>query len=153
MIASGEAQLSALSGSPTNANNITYAASQQLQITIDDLESKLDRGSALSPFDAVIWEGYCAPGSYITEYQPVVKIYKPSDMKIEVQLLTQDALAIHDGMKASCELADGEVIDASVDFISPVAEETLSSIGMKESRSTVRLTRQPFRPRWARGIR
>lgn len=142
LISSCEAQLSALSDSPSHTRNAALAAAQQLDLTIADLTEKLSRGALTAPFDGVVWEIYTEAGAFVAENQPVAKLYRPGDMRIETHLLSEDALPLSAGQTVSCKLADGTAFSAEISFVSPVANETLSTIGITENRCLVTLRPQ-----------
>lgn len=139
-IASCEEQLKALGKSGSNTDNSSYAAAQQLQITIDDLEEKMERGPVTAPETGVLWNLLADVGGFVTENQPVAVIYDEEGMLIQVSLLAEDALALKTGDTAVCTLADGTSFEAAVDFISPVADDVVSTVGLTENRCTVELS-------------
>lgn len=76
----------------------------------------------------------------MTENQPIAKIYRPADLHLEVSLLTEDAMQLERGQKVICKYADQSLVEAEVTFVSQIAGQTISTIGMEENRSTVELT-------------
>lgn len=139
-IASCEEQLKALGNSGTNTDNSSYAAARQLQITIDDLEEKMERGPVTAPDTGILWNLLSDEGGFVTENQPVAVMYDEEGMLIKVSLLAEDALALEEGDTAQCTLADGTSFEAAVDFISPVADDVVSTVGLTENRCTVELS-------------
>jgi RND family efflux transporter MFP subunit len=127
-----------------NANSGATKAFYQEQIAswesqIAAMEEAMGIEPVTAPFDGVLWELYVEEGAYVSKYQPVAKLYQPEDMKVEVLVLTEDAMRMRPGDSVSCALADGTAFDASVQYISTVAAETVSAVGVKESRSLVEL--------------
>lgn len=104
---------------------------------LETLEQVANPGEILMPYDGVIWELYPAQGQYVTANEPVAKIYQPGDMKIQASLLTEDAVRLTQGQTVSVRYADGTVAEAEVGFVSAVAGQTLSTIGMEENRCQV----------------
>lgn len=100
----------------------------------------------LAPFSGVVWEVFTDQGSYIIKNQPVLKLYQEGPMKVEVSLLSEDSLNIQVGDTAQLRLAGGQLFAASVNFISPVAEQVVSSLGLTENRCTVELQPQNLPP-------
>lgn len=139
VIASCEAQLNALGKSDGYASNGAYAAAQQLQLTMGVLQEKLERPPVTTPQGGVVWSLLVEEGGFIAENQPIASLYTPEGMCVEAKMLAEDALAINVGDTAECRLADGTVLSAAVSFISPVAQEVVSTIGLSESRCTVKL--------------
>ncbi|WP_312642877.1 HlyD family efflux transporter periplasmic adaptor subunit [Hydrogenoanaerobacterium sp.] len=139
LIASCEAQLAALGKNDSYAKSSANAAAQQLQITIDDLQEKLELGTVTAPHGGVIWRILVNEGDFVAENQPVASLYLEEGMLIEVPLLVQDALALRVGDTAQCRFADGTAIAATVRFVSPVAEDVVSTIGLTENRCVAEL--------------
>ncbi|MDR1204586.1 MAG: HlyD family efflux transporter periplasmic adaptor subunit [Peptococcaceae bacterium] len=127
-----------------NANSDATRAFYQEQIASWDGQiAALEKGMGIepvtAPFSGVLWETYVEEGAYVSKYQPVAKLYQPEDMKVEVLVLAEDAMRMRLGDSVGCALADGTAFDASVQYISTVAAETVSAVGVKESRSLVEL--------------
>lgn len=116
----------------------TVIESTQQQLAALDAAS--GGGVCVAPYDGVIWELYAEPGAFVLQNQPLLKIYQGDAMKIEVSLLSEDAFKLRVGDTAECRLADGTGFTARVSFISAVAEEVMSSIGIAEQRCTVELS-------------
>ncbi len=112
----------------------------QLQLTIDYLTDKLDATAIAAPADGTVWEVYVQPGEFVAENQPVVKLFGREGMKIETSLLSEDTMGLKEGDSVACALTDGTQFTALVSFVSPVAHQSLSSIGLRENRCLVELT-------------
>lgn len=104
---------------------------------LETLEQVANPGEILMPYDGVVWELYPSEGQYVTANEAVAKIYRPGDMKIQASLLTEDAVRLTEGQPVSVEYADGTVEEAEVSFVSAVAGQTMSTIGMEENRCQV----------------
>lgn len=140
MIASCEAQLAALDQSDSYAATNASATAQQLQITIDDLNARLGRGTLPAPTDATVWRVLVGEGDFVSENDPVAMLYGGEGLRLEVMLLASDALALRPGDTAECRFADGTTATATVTFISPIAQEEVSTLGLPENRSRVELS-------------
>lgn len=112
-------------------------ASYEKQLTA--IEESIASGATTMPYDGVLWELYTETGAYVTENQPVARIYRPADLHLEASLLAEDAMQLEPGQKATCKYADQSPADAEITFISQIASQTISTIGMEENRSTVEL--------------
>ena len=139
MIQSGEAQLAALEKNDAYAASSAQAAAQQLQITIDTLKEKLERGPLAAPNDAVVWKLLAQEGDVVAENQPVAVLYTPGKMYIRTLVLAEDAMNIKVGDTAECRFSNGLVTEARVRFVSMVAQEVVSTIGLTEKRCAVEL--------------
>ncbi len=137
LIASYEAQLASL-GNTGNAS----AAVRDLQVTIDYLTSKLEAGPVAAPYDGIVWELYVRPGDYVAENSPVARVYRPGSLRLEAQLLAQDAMGLRLEEVVSCRLPDGSELTGTIGFISPIGAESVSSIGLTETKSLVEITVQ-----------
>lgn len=139
MIHSYELSLASLDGGE-DIESATKAADDMLKITIDQLEQKLQEQSLAAPYEAVVWETHAQPGDYVAENQSLVTVYPKGSLKLQAKVLAQDIAGLAPGMEAGCTLADGRSFQASISFVSLVAKEQLSSVGLTESRCLVELT-------------
>lgn len=115
-------------------------SSQQLQVTIDYLESRLHPAPITAPYDGMVWESYLETGVYVTENTPVARVFRPDAMKITAMLLSEDTTGLQPGDRVECALTDGSTFAAQVEFVCPVAQQSLSGIGLSENRCEVELT-------------
>lgn len=106
---------------------------------LEMMETTVQEEVLAMPYDGVVWERYCDPGEFVVENQPVVKIYDPGKMKIEVSLLSEDAVLLKTGEQAVLTFGDRIKGEGTITFISLVAGTVTSSIGMEENRSLVEL--------------
>jgi RND family efflux transporter MFP subunit len=113
---------------------------------LDALEEEAQTEPLLAPFSGVVWELLTDEGGYIIKNQPVLKLYEDMSLKIEASLLSEDALSLSLGEQALLRLSSGQTCAASVSFISPVAEQVISSLGLAENRCTVELQPQDLPP-------
>lgn len=104
------------------------------------LEENAAPGAVRMPYDGVLWELYAEEGTFLTPNQPVAKVYRPSEMKLEAAVLSEDAAALKEGLEASVVYADGSSGTAAVTFLSKTATQQLSAVGMEENRCIVELT-------------
>jgi len=103
------------------------------------LEDATAAGTVLMPYDGVVWEVYVENGGYVSANQPLFKVYRSDQMKLEASVLSEDGAGLEPGMKASVRYADGTESEAEITFLSAVAVQMVSSIGMEENRCTVEL--------------
>lgn len=112
-------------------------ASLERQLTA--LAGVVSPGVVSMPYDGVVWETYVQEGAYLTQNQPVAKVYSMGEMKVVASVLTEDAAFLETGMEAELVYPDGSCSSAEVTFISRTAEKALSSTGIEESRCRVEL--------------
>lgn len=120
-------------------NNQNYYKQQisSYEKQLQAIEAEVAPGEITMPYDGVVWEVYPETGGYVVVNQPVAKIYEPGNMKIQLSLLTEDAVWMQPGQTVFCQYADGTRGEAKVQFVSVVAGQTISTIGMEENRSMV----------------
>lgn len=141
IIRSCELQLASLeTGSSSNPTPAMEAAAASLQLSIDEINRSLNSAALNSPYESVVWELFAQDGSYVMENQPLLSVYPDGKLKIQVSLLAQDTAGIEEGMEAVCTLFDGRTFPAFVSFLSAVAKEQASSVGLAENRCLVELT-------------
>ena len=104
------------------------------------LEENAGPGVVRMPYDGVLWELYAEEGAFLASNQPVAKVYRPSEMKLEAAILSEDAASLKEGMEASVVYADESSGTAVVTFLSKTAIQQLSAVGMEENRCIVELT-------------
>jgi multidrug efflux pump subunit AcrA (membrane-fusion protein) len=92
-----------------------------------------------APTDCVVLRQDAPPGTPVAAGQALLHLYDPQALKLSVSLLATDAVRYNLGDKVSALLADGSSVEAEIDFISPVAEESVSALGLTERRSLVEL--------------
>ena len=112
----------------------------KLQVSIDALVRKQTPDKMAAEKNGIVSELLVEEGSYVTQYQPLIRLYNTEEKKLEVWMLTEDAADYQAGDTVSAELPDGSTAEEMITFISPVAEERLSTLGVKENRCRVELT-------------
>ncbi|NLT58729.1 MAG: efflux RND transporter periplasmic adaptor subunit [Clostridiales bacterium] len=138
-IRSTRAQLEATERGGDTIGESAGTQQQQLQIQIDSLGDKLEKGPVEAPVDGVVGRLLVEEGQYVMEQTPVALIYGDGTLYLEAELLEEDAIALRLGETVSCKLADNTPFEATISFISPVVTEIPSSLGLLESRRKVEL--------------
>ncbi|MCL1975743.1 MAG: HlyD family efflux transporter periplasmic adaptor subunit [Firmicutes bacterium] len=123
----------------TNDRNYYSSLISSIQIQLKTLEEEAYSEPLLAPFSGIVWQILTDEGSFLIKNQPVLKMYQSGAMKVVVSLLSEDALNLHLQEEAFIQLNDGTQYSAAVSFISPVAEQEMSSLGLMENRCTVEL--------------
>jgi len=131
------------SGADRNYYSILISSTRaQLEALDEDEQNE----PLTAPFTGVVWRLFTGEGTYIMKNQPVLTLYQSDSMKIEISLLSEDSLRLHVDQQATIRLSDGSRFAARVSFISPVAEQVISSLGLAENRCTVELIAQDLPP-------
>ena len=122
-----------------NANNAGQEEAK-LQVSLDALLRKQTPDKMTAGKGGIVSELLVEEGSYVAQYQPLVRLYSTEEARLEVWMLTEDAANYRVGDEASAELPDGSAAKERITFISPVAKEQMSTLGVKENRCRVELT-------------
>ncbi|MDD5797469.1 MAG: efflux RND transporter periplasmic adaptor subunit [Clostridiaceae bacterium] len=137
LIASYESQLSLLDGSVKAVNTGTSASVQQIDLQMQQVQEELNKTAPTSPTDGVVWEILVKNGDYVTQNQPLYRIYNTDQMTLEADVLDTQAALLKEGDIATAKLADGSELTGTVSFLSPVSTQELSVLGIEENRSKV----------------
>jgi HlyD family secretion protein len=116
------------------------ASIDEVNTSIDKIKDKLSKNTIKAKFDGVVRTISVEKGQYINEKSQTVVLYDENSMKIKLYLLAEDAMKIKTGHKVQCKLTQGVEFAGEVSFISPVATEITSSIGLVENRCLVEVT-------------
>lgn len=117
-----------------NTQIAAYDAAQE------KLKYQIEKCTVKAPIDGIISTLDVRPGMIVSPQMPICTIIQPDNKKLEVHVLTGDVADIRTGMKVKL-LQEGKIndieMDGVVDFIAPNAEESISSLGLKEKRIRV----------------
>lgn len=133
-----------------NAESYGQEASK-LQVSINALARKQTTDKMAAGISGIVSELLVEKGSYVTKNQPLVRIYDTGNKRLEVWMLTEDAADHQPGDPVRVELPDGKVLEERITFISPVAEERVSTLGVKENRCRVEVTAKGLSERMGPG--
>jgi HlyD family secretion protein len=126
--------------SNSSYKKISKASIDEVNTSIDQIKEKLSKNTIKAKFDSVVRAISVEKGQYITEKSKTVVLYDENSMTIKLYLLAEVAMKIKTGHKVQCKLTQGVEFDGEVSFISPVATEITSSIGLVENRCLVEVT-------------
>jgi len=104
---------------------------------IKQLESQLEDSIIKAPISGVIVDLNYREGGIINPQLPLCTLYQPDDYRIEVMVLSEDAVNLKKGMTVDLtqKLSDRDIqFIGKIDYIAPAATESLSSLGLKEQR-------------------
>lgn len=107
---------------------------------LEMMEGTVKEETIEMPYDGILWTQFCSTGEFVMQNDPVIKIYQPGNFKMKASLLAEDAVLLNVGEPVEVTFADKTVTEETITFISQVAEQSLSTIGMEENRSTVELS-------------
>lgn len=112
----------------------------QVQTSIDTLTRKQEVTPAAPIKSGIVAELLVENGSYVVENQPLVRLYQSGNKKLEAWMLTDDVVFYHVGDAVQVSLPDDTVVEEKITFISPLAEQQLSTLGVNENRCRVELS-------------
>jgi RND family efflux transporter MFP subunit len=84
-----------------------------------------------APFAGIVSARRVEPGESIVPGQPLMSVYAPGDLRIEVQVPQSDADAIRAVNKARMLLADGRSVDAASVLVFPAADPATHSVSVR----------------------
>ena len=84
-----------------------------------------------APFAGIVSARQVEPGESVAPGQPLMAVYAPGALRIEVQVPQSDAVAIRTANQAQVVLADGRRIDAADITVFPAADPSTHSVGVR----------------------
>ena len=84
-----------------------------------------------APFAGIVSARRVEPGESIAPGQPLMSMYAPGALRIEVQVPESDAVAIRAANKARVSLADGRTVDAASITVFPAADPATHSVAVR----------------------
>jgi len=134
-----QAQLNAIERGNSSLGASSNNQSAQIQLQMDSLRDRIDAKPATAPVDGIVGKLLVTEGQYVFENQPLAIVYAEGGLLIEVSLLEENAIALSTGQRVDCALVDDTPFSAIITFISPIVEESISTIGLAESRRRIEL--------------
>lgn len=95
-------------------------ASQQTEYTV-----------VRAPFAGLVSARRVEPGESVAPGQPLIAVYAPGALRIEVQVPQSEAEAIRAANRARVALADGRTVDAAEVVVFPAADPATHSVGVR----------------------
>ena len=96
-----------------------------------------------APFAGIVSARQVEPGESVAPGQPLMMVYAPGALRIEVQVPQSDAAAIRAANRAQVVLADGRRIDAAQVTVFPAADPATHSVGVRVTLPDVAQAPQP----------
>ncbi len=84
-----------------------------------------------TPFAGIVSARLVEPGEGVAPGQPLMAVYAPGALRIEVQVPQSDAVAIRAAGRAQVVLADSRRIDAAQVTVFPAADPSTHSVGVR----------------------
>jgi HlyD family secretion protein len=117
---------------------------QSLQAQQALLEHRIGQSSVFAPFHGVIGEVFAEEAAVLPPGAPLLNLFQPDRLRVEVFLLSADMEQVQPGMPVSITYAGGirdHQFVGKVHAIAPAAVETVSALGLVEQR--VKVTVEP----------
>lgn len=114
--------------SERNAANAQVAA---LQAQVIQANQQTAYTQIRAPFDGIIYDRFIEPGESISNGQPIVSIFNPENLRIEVQVPQTTAELLRANPVAVVELADGTTIKIKDIVIFPSADGDSHSVKVR----------------------
>ncbi|MDD3367616.1 MAG: efflux RND transporter periplasmic adaptor subunit [Lachnospiraceae bacterium] len=140
LLAAYQIQFETLTDNGNNGADSIQLAAAQIQDSIDSLKREQDKKPVTAPFNGVVSEVLVETGAYVTENQPIARLFRTNGYELEAWMLTEDVMNYKTGDPVEIALPDGSLVSGSISFISPMAEERMSSLGVEENRCAVKLS-------------
>ena len=96
-----------------------------------------------TPFAGIVSARQVEPGESVAPGQPLMTVYAPGALRIEVQVPQSDAVAIRAAGRAEVVLADGRRIEAAQVTVFPAADPLTHSVGVRVVLPEVEQAPQP----------
>ncbi len=96
-----------------------------------------------APFAGIVSARHVEPGESVAPGQPLLSVYAPGALRIEVQVPQSDAVAIRAANRAQVVLADGRSIDAAEVTVFPAADPSTHSVGVRVTLPDIKEAPQP----------
>ena len=113
------------------ARDSAFAARDAARAQLSQAGQQTDYTVIRAPFAGIVSARHVEPGESVAPGQPLMEIYAPGALRIEVQVPQSDAVAIRTANSAEVVLADGRRIDAASVTVYPAADPSTHSVGVR----------------------
>ncbi len=96
-----------------------------------------------APFAGIVSARAVEPGESVAPGQPLMTVYAPSALRIQVQVPQSDAVAIRGANRAEVVLADGRRVEAAEVMVFPAADPATHSVGVRVTLPDIGQAPQP----------
>ena len=96
-----------------------------------------------APFAGIVSARQVEPGESVAPGQPLLSVYAPGALRMQVQVPQSDAVAIRAANRAQVVLGDGRRIDATEVTVFPAADPATHSIGVRVTLPSIQDAPQP----------
>jgi RND family efflux transporter MFP subunit len=125
------------------ARDTAIAARESATAQVSQVEQQLNYTVVRAPFSGVVTARHVEPGETVTPGQPLLTLYAPGALRVEVQVPQSDAAAIGAAGAARLVLADGRSIEAPKVIVFPSADPVSHSVSVRVPLPAMQSPAQP----------
>ena len=130
-------------GQARAARDGAVAARDAARAQLTQAGQQTDYTVVRAPFAGIVSARQVQPGESVAPGQPLLSIYAPGALRIEVQVPQSDAVAIRAAKRAQIVLAGGRSIDAAEVTVFPAANPSTHSVAVRVTLPDTREAPQP----------
>lgn len=113
------------------ARDTAVAARDAARAQLTQAAQQTEYTMVRAPFAGIVSARRVQPGESVAPGQPLLSLYAPGALRIQVQVPQSDAVAIRAANRAQMVLADGRRIDAAEVTVFPAADPSTQSVGVR----------------------
>jgi RND family efflux transporter MFP subunit len=113
------------------ARDTAVAANESAAAQVNQVEQQLQYTVVRAPFAGIVTARQVEPGETVAPGQPLLTLYAPGELRIEIQVPQSDADGIRAAAAARLVLADGRRIEASKVIVFPSADPVAHSTNVR----------------------
>jgi RND family efflux transporter MFP subunit len=113
------------------ARDSAVAARDAARAQLAQAAQQADYTVVRAPFAGIVSARRVEPGESVAPGQPLVSLYAPGALRIEVQVPQSEADAIRKVVRARIDLADGRALEAAQVIVYPAADPLTHSVGVR----------------------
>jgi len=125
-------------GISENVEGQFEAQIEQLNSQLQSLKAQLEDYVIVAPFGGIVTERSVDEGAYVMPGEPIMELSDFTDMKVVVDLLEDDLHWVTEETPLTLTFGNGEYM-GQITQIHPKAKETISELGIRQSRVEVEI--------------
>lgn len=113
------------------ARDTAVAALESADAQVAQVEQQLQYTMVRAPYAGIVAARHVEPGETVSSGQPLLTLYAPGELRVEVQVPQSDAAAIRSAGAAKLVLADGHTVEAPKVVVFPSADPVAHSVNVR----------------------
>jgi RND family efflux transporter MFP subunit len=113
------------------ARDTAVAANESATAQVAQVEQQLQYTVVRAPFAGIVTARQVEPGETVTPGQPLLVLYAPGELRVEIQVPQSDAQGIRAAGVARLRLADGRRVEASKVIVFPSTDPIAHSTNVR----------------------